>query len=245
KMWLSDDLLISPDGQYLAATGIDESVGSGESFQVWSLTEKKQIVDIKHKAGNDAPDYAITFLDATHLLVHNHVSNHDGLQVLDVAAGKIDRTITLQEPLDLSKIVAVSPGGKYFAAMTRLNGDLGQCVFVVDLASGKTVGESQVPLIGHFHSAGFVKAMAFSRDGKEIAALFATVDRRLIIWDVASGKVTANMKIAIEPGAFDDQFGRYLEYAPDGKRLRISHFLIDRGSGETVETIPPPPGDSG
>src|SRR5438477_301605 len=59
KMWLSDDVLISPDGQYLAATGIDESVGSGESFQVWSLKENKQIVDIKHKAGNDAPDYAI------------------------------------------------------------------------------------------------------------------------------------------------------------------------------------------
>ena len=87
--------------------------------------------------------------------------------------------------------------------------------------------------------------MAYSRDGKEIAGLFETSKKVLLIWDAATGKVVGNFKVAFDAATNDDTLGRYMEFQPDGKRLRISHFLIDRATGETAETIPSPPGDKG
>jgi WD40 repeat protein len=242
KMWLDKDCLLSPDGTYLAGGGVD--LPSGESFQVWSVKEKKRVVNLKLTAGVGTPDFPLTFLDSAHLLVHNNDLKHDGLQLLDIPAGKITRTITLNERLSLSKIFVISPGGRYFAATTDF-GVAGQGLFIVDIDAGKTVGQSLVPEFGHFRRAGNVRGMAFSRDGKEIAALFEGSKNVLLIWDASTGKVVANFNVRYDTGHNDDTFGRYVEFQPDGKRLRISHFLIDRATGETVETIPSPPGDKG
>jgi hypothetical protein len=243
-MRMDEEALASPDGTMLAGVGLDPP--SGESFQVWSIPQKKRIVNMKSVAGNGAPDHALTFLDTSHLLVHCFNSKgNDALQIVDISNSKIDKTITLQEHLQLSKVFAVSPGGKFFAASTSF-GTSGQGIFIVDIFAGKTVGQSLVPLAGHFHQLGSARGLCFSRDAKEIAGVFEMGSKRtLVIWNCADGKVTGNFPCEISPENWDDSLGRYMEYQPSGKRLRISHFLIDRTSGETVETIPSPPGDKG
>src|SRR5205823_11475399 len=45
KMWLDNDCLLSPEGAYLAGSGVD--LPSGTSFQVWSLKEKKRVINLK------------------------------------------------------------------------------------------------------------------------------------------------------------------------------------------------------
>lgn len=246
KMWLDGETILSPDGQYLAGTGVDFPTGT--SFQVWSLKEKKQLVNLKGDATSDTPDLALTFLDPAQLLVYSNNLSTAKLQVLDVTTGKTLRTIELSERVAGSeKIFAVSPGGKYYVVTMHFPPPQGDGILIVDLQTGKSAGQSQVPKHGRFHNAGVPQALAFSHDGREIAALYQSGPRNvLIIWDAATGKVTADFpNISFEKHGFDDRFGKLMEFQPDGKRLRISHFLIDRQSGETVESIPPPPGDSG
>src|SRR5439155_16997881 len=104
-------------------------------------------------------------------------------------------------------------------------------------------GEALVP--GERRFAGLsCKGLAFSADGKALAGLYSTgLAGRLVLWDVATGNVTADHHLPRDPqSAASNGFGyqgRPLEWLPDGSGLlAYGQLLLDARSGAVVWTLP-------
>ncbi len=172
---------------------------------------------------------SLKFLDDGKTLVSTASDNR--VRFWDAATGKETRPAFAPNGYTFGG-VAVSPDGKLLA---HVGSD--RLVAVVDAATGNSVG--------HFPSQppnGFLTALAFSRDGKTLAA--RAPDRALYLWDTAGGKeprVLGKTPSAVGYGytAFDNQ--NRMAFAPDGKLLAVvddwSIRLWDIAEGKEIRWL--------
>ncbi len=129
------------------------------------------------------------------------------VQLWDVASGKVRATLAGQSGIIC---LAFSPGGKFLAT-----GSLGDTLWLRDVASGKRVYLEDPWWLGDT-SVDYPTYVAFSADGKTLAA---SVDERIGLWDVASGKNTVTLDSGLHFAAF----------APDGA------LILFQNNNRTVE----------
>jgi WD40 repeat protein len=124
-------------------------------------------------------------------------ASDDGtVKLWDVATGKERATLKHTQGV---MSVAFSPDGKTLASggSDVINRQHGWLVHLWDVSTGK----EKAALKGH---TGYVTSLAFSPDGKTLAS-----GGRVKLWNMATGKLIANLKETFSPVAF----------SPDGRTL--------------------------
>lgn len=118
--------------------------------------------------------------------------------------------------------IALSPDGRYAASAARYldSNDITEqdrskydpIIALWDIATGERLRELRVP-----H--GFASRLAFSADGKRLAASYEISDEKsgVVLFDILTGKLIRRL------GVFPAQIG-CLQFSPDGKQLRVSEW---------------------
>jgi RNA polymerase sigma factor (sigma-70 family) len=149
------------------------------------------------------------------------LTSEEHLHLWDIASAKEIRRIPTGNLANEKQLnwVEFSPDGKMLAA-----GNYDSTVFLWDVASGKERA--------HFkHKDNFIRNLAFSADGKMLAALG---DQHILLWDVASGKELQDIEGR-------NSFYSRLIFSPDGKLLVESSTnairLCDVATGKRLKDI--------
>lgn len=136
--------------------------------------------------------------------------------------------------------IAFSPGGKFIAL---IDGDHQQLILRgFDLTTRSSAGD--ITLTGTGRNQFECRAIAFSPDGAEIAALFehGANEAALYVFDVAKGKLDKRMEFRHDLRSKyrgNSSTDRVLEWFPDRKRwLLYSMGIFDRGTGQLVYNLP-------
>ncbi|HBI45068.1 MAG TPA: hypothetical protein DDY78_19750, partial [Planctomycetales bacterium] len=170
------DADLSPDGAMIAV----REPKTGKRIDVWSMAEGKHVVGwLPYEKEGDGRVHWFAFLDAKHLLTLGGVGK---LTLWEIPECKALYTVAFVRDLP-----ALSAGRKYLAAFTGSNFE------VLEAATGERVGQLFRP------NAQGAQATAYSRDGRELAAVLTTAEGlRLVRWDAVTGAVKD--EFAVSPG---------------------------------------------
>lgn len=236
----NDEVKLSPDGQYLLAEFKGGPPSGARSVAIWSFRTgqiEKTIV------ASPTPAFIglLGFARGNLAVTSRYIGKGDLISFWDVSTGKLAREI-LGPPSFKKESVAFSPGGRYLALVSN-----DPLLLVADITDGTLAGQAVIPK----GSALYLQpvGLKFSPDGTELAGLFtAAPDTRLMVWDVATGKVVVEHLIKGDPklnvlgaGSYP---GRPVEWLPDGSAwLLYGHTLVDRVHGRPVWNFRGGPGD--
>jgi len=136
--------------------------------------------------------------------------------------------------------MAISPGGRYGAVMQTADRML-YTLNIFDLEAGKSVGQFDLQrrktsffARSQFHS------LAFSPDGKELAALFET-DKgcRILVWDLAEGKIVDWVQFGLDQKPRWHRSYTPLAWFPSGNRFLVDgQHIIDRQADAWLYSLP-------
>ena len=194
----------SPDGTMFA-------VSAAEGVSVWDVASGGRI------ATADAGTEAVFSPDGRQLFIGHHdnvdvVGDHDTVDVVDIASGKIARTMKVA-----GQSIRLFPDGR------RLVSSAGDKAFISDAQTGAVVQT----LTGHTSR---IQHVAVSRDGRYVAT--SSWDKTAKVWDAASGRL-----IQTFVGHTEILFG--LAFSPDSRSLLTGSLdntarLWDIGSGKEI-----------
>jgi WD40 repeat protein/serine/threonine protein kinase len=205
---------ISHDGQYLAASSLDGTV------TICNAHSGEIICTLPRK---DGPVYGVAFNPISNALASAH---YDGtVKVWDVErrGGEADRPIfTISAHSDAVFAVAYSADGQFLASAGGR--DQEKNLGVWEAATGK-------PIHCLRQEGGFVRSVAFSPDGKRLAATSAF---QVVLWDVATGEKLRTITL------IDRAFR--VAFSPDGKRLATACegqtvWLWDAATGKELAKL--------
>jgi len=183
---------LSPDDKQLATASNDGTM------RLWDLTNTKEVVNFD--IAKSGPSFRAAF-SADGGLVFGATSSDGGLRSWNPATGKETRRYPTKP---LVRSFALSPNGKSAAyAEPEEFPTIGMKVKIIDLESGDE--QRSMPL-----SASLVNALAYSADGKMLAA--ACSDCLTRVFDSGTGKL-------IHPDKGHVGIVAALEYTPDGKHI--------------------------
>lgn len=235
-----DQLMLSPDGKYLA--GRVSALGKTE-------------VEVR-SAGDDTPIRRIVvddrfallqlvdFLGPEELLTVKNDVMTQRWTIWDIRTGKELRHFTDGQASFDGKSLAFSPGRRYVARA----GNDGQIV-LYDLRTTEVVGRLEAPPRKEFAS-WRCDGLAFAHDGSELAAVFAQPGKtHLRSWKIADGKVAADHEFStsLEQSikGFTGYVGSAVEWLSDRSGwLVYGHLLIDYTTGGVIFSVPTMRGDS-
>jgi WD40 repeat protein len=155
-------------------------------------------------------------------------------EVWDLKSQKAETEIAPRERV-AKEGIALSPGRKYLA-MTAKNK-----LWVYEVATGRKVGEAEIPKNGPFDLGDSGKGLAFSNDGTLVAGLFDSFGLHVVCWDAGTGQLVAQYKYDDKSGikAPVGFGGRALDWLSDNSGwLLYGAVVVDRQSGQKVFTIP-------
>ncbi|MDB5078156.1 MAG: hypothetical protein JWP00_80 [Chloroflexi bacterium] len=161
----------SPDGQFLAAGGINGEV------RFWRLTDGQQVLTL---AGHTDWVGSVAYSPDGKLFVS---ASHDRtIKFWDVHTGRCIRTIVAHE--DMIWSVAFSPDGKLLASAGK-----DHRAKLWEVSSGLCLQT----LVGHTN---WVNSVAFSPDGKLLAS--GSNDQSVRVWDVAGGQCLRTLETDLD-----------------------------------------------
>ncbi|WND23064.1 hypothetical protein RI060_39525 [Streptomyces janthinus] len=184
-----DTAVFSPDGTRLALVGHDGSV------RIWHLS-----TGALHTAypGHGEPVRTLAFAPDSRTLAVAHVrTGHEQVKLLDAATGRTQRTIKPSAGSLLS--LAFSPDGHTLATTGSPKGAV------------KTWNARTGQLQDSFSVSGEVGALAFSSDGRTLAA---SNERGVHLWDLATSQIRRTLPTRSPAAA--------VTFGPDGRTLAIS-----------------------
>jgi predicted Zn finger-like uncharacterized protein len=227
------DFALSTDGTQLVA----RALAPKPWLEVWSVADGRSLWKFEV---DDKPSFlqTIDFVASGQILTGKAVGVETLFQVWDVATTRAVRQFQASAHPDV-KLRALSGNRKYLAFPRQDN----KAIAVYDLTTGELAGEAAVP--GLEFGILLCSALAFSPDGKTLSGFFAAgFDGHLISWDVAGGKVSADLKMEKDPQWLAQHAhayqGRRLEWFPDGSALlAYGQLIIDPKTAKVVWTVPP------
>ncbi len=187
------DLKFSPDGRFIAATGDDDTVSlfdvNGESMSAYKLG--KTVLSVAF-----SPDSKYCAISSDAPLTRVVPVPEKG----KAAGGPLPPSVGLKSA---ALLLAVSPEGRYVAAVTYLD----RSAFTVwDARSGAQFG----PRMVHSESGANIDALAFSPDGR---FLVTAGDRGSIrVWRVGQGGLTPLKELRCDGDVYKLAFSRGGEY---------------------------------
>jgi len=208
----------SPDGTLLASgscqsSGPPEACESGE-IRLWTVSTG-QPMDVLH--GHRAWILGLAFDPTGQLLA----SSSEEILLWDLPSRSVRHTLSTGQPVEEVQAVAFRPDGRLLAS-----GDL-RAVRLWEVSTGNPWRIFDVPT--------WVYDVAFSPDGKLIAAALGQPDNAIRIWEVDSGQLSHVLQ-----GHRDEVLS--VAFSPDGKLLASSSTdttvrIWDVASGEPVQTL--------
>ncbi|HTW93990.1 MAG TPA: WD40 repeat domain-containing protein, partial [Tepidisphaeraceae bacterium] len=230
------DAVISPDGAFIAGLA---SGGSGDMsvFQVWSFRTGKVFQTIAQPPSqqNNHPR-VIGFRIAGNANSDEVLILGDGLDICEISTGNVRKHVPLDVDWATDPITAVSPMGKLAAIW-----DATDHITLIDVTNGKVLGTADFPKQPPSDDSSDkpVQALAFSPDGKQLAAYGN--NRRIVAWSVLTGQVTADHRLKLAPpqgGAANDRL-QPMNWLPDssGWLLRGTR-IVDLQTGASLYRIP-------
>ncbi len=199
---------VSSDLKYFAFAAPRAETTS--EVQVVSLSTGETVRTIKYAAESRPHVVFLAFCDEKHLVVGYRRSLH----VYDVETGE-DRPLPCSTYNDYQ--ITLSPNGKYVAVATS------EGLFVVNLSTARIVASMGVPPGMSRLSFAFCRAVAFSSDVTELAAI---LNDRLVVWN---NKAEPIEEIPLETSSFDRRYG--IQWLPDKSGwLVYNQVLVDRRS---------------
>jgi len=211
------DVAFSPDGKTIAAV-YNDTRGFGEVV-LWDVAAFKRL------AGDPLPVkegrvHGLAFSPDGKTIAAGHQGGTDGGGVVlwDVAA----RKRLADDPLPVTEGdvqgVAFSPDGKTIAAAYAYaydGGGGGGGVVLWDVAARKRLVDDPLPV-----KESFVEGVAFSPDGKTIAAGYGHTGGAggVVLWDVAARKRLADDPLVLKEGS-----ATVVAFSPDGKTVAAGY----------------------
>jgi RNA polymerase sigma factor (sigma-70 family) len=206
-------LVFSPDGKKLAASA------TASSLHVWEVARGREGPELA-KAHDDKTDCVVFSPDGRTLASGS--ADHT-ISLWDASSGK-QRLRLYGHKGDVSAL-AFSPDGKLLASASRFDD---QTVRLWNLATGKELRQYFVPSVpeGNGTFLGVATWVAFMANGKILAA--AGTDRKVRLWDVATGKellnrVVRGLPLRSKQGAdAGTDFVQEVAYTPDGRTMALT-----------------------
>ncbi len=226
---------LADDGSYFAVT-----LAGAKKIEVFDLQEKKSLGVIS--TSESSPFQVSTLAIWKNRLVA--LSNvHKGIMVWELPSGQLFQTIKGDDKFNPDYGHCFSPGGRYVAVDGQF---LTKRIDIYDLHTGQ--------LSGSFTPEGKVKvseieALGFSRDGTQLAAVYgidiyaapARKYSKMLVWDLKTGKATADVEI--EPRLKEQLKPVYkshtLESLPGGDRWLVHSLgILDVAAGQLIYSFP-------
>jgi hypothetical protein len=234
RLSLSNPIILSPDGKFLAGRAVAQ--GPGTFIDVVATDNKEKV----HRIIVDPDPVTLVFFEfagPNQMVSVKSTPRANLIQVWNLNTPWPKEQINLATlPLDAGAY-AVSPGGRFLALL-----DQGR-LSVYDLRQAKKVGERPAPP-NQGRPASTPKTLEFSPDGVELAVLFEMPDGcpEVLVRDLATGEATkthhlSNLRKLLPTAALYP--GPALAWMPDRSGwLLYGFFLVDAVSGATVWTAP-------
>jgi WD40 repeat protein len=231
KTDLYPPIRLSPGGKYLAGKMF---LGAGVDVFDFATGQGARRLEF-----NNTPIVWLDFgpEDAT-VLVGLSDSQGSRIQVWDVAAGQLLRTIPLDRDFHVTLTAAMSPGRHLLAVASKERINL----YRVD--DGKLVGTAPFPDIAKNRAmigAVTCTGLAFSADGAELAGLFKNsgVDSpHLTGWKMATGATAFDYDVAVDNRLKSSGAPDELQFGPDGQSLLVyNDLIIERDSGNALTKL--------
>ena len=223
----------SPDGAYVAWFRHE---GGGGGIEVYDIQGKKTLGALA--VDSNKFNVARVCLPTSKRVVA--LSNvHRSILTWKLPAGDLEWQITMGQNGQPDPRQAFSPGGRFLAVVADF---LTKAIDIYDLDKGEKAGAIE------FNGRGpDLFGMAFSRDGKELAAVYADsfTDKaeRLVVWNVTDGAIVSDFELPNPEQRKRDMLSSKssLQWFPDGKRLLLNgQYVIDRESKSVVFGFPKP-----
>lgn len=223
--------VLSADGKYLAAASKSPNQ-KDTAVAVWSTATGECVLEVP---GTKAAYVdVIAFIEGKLILGGRHGKE---LDVYDLATSKQGKPLTVPDRRVERDKLAFAPDGKSFACLTN------DKLIVTDVATGKATtlaapGNGGVPpkLPGGRDVVfvyAWMKTLAYSPDGTEIAGFTTHPAPRLIVWSV-KGEVVLDAPVPL-PRIISHR--HTLEWTPDAKGWLVNGHLIDRATKRVAVSI--------
>lgn len=222
------EFALSPDGSHLAVESRDPQHHS--KIAIWSFKTGKLVREIEC---DDARIHLRTFRFAGPDRLFVHTSGFTGkrtahrLRIFATADGK--RLSEIELDINYSKDrFAVSPGGRYVAALAS-NNDLSVC----DVIDGKLVGQLEVKQFLESRTGAF-RGMSFSPDGRQLGIAYSSTNSLLLLLDMEKGAPADQVEIAGKPPTASAYRGAAVEWLGAKGWCLFGGSVVDRNTRRVV-----------
>ncbi|MAG94022.1 MAG: hypothetical protein CMJ48_09760 [Planctomycetaceae bacterium] len=226
--------VLSPDGLHFVAMAKSKDV-----LLVFDVKAGKQVGEIKIPSATVSP--VMRFAGPNRLVT---LQRKEPLGVWSIPEGQREQSIELTKLFQINSL-AVSPGGRFAAAVVNDDDSNKSVLRIYDLDAGKLAGG--ISLQSYAEATNLMcESLAFSPDGSELAGVLKTYadggKQWLVGWDMKSGKPAFEHDVATDlqtKAVSGTNSSPHVRWFPDGKWLLLfGRYIFDREVGGPIWRVP-------